>query len=125
MRYIANNTHASIFKTKNKHHERGHHDNNNRSGAGDDIGHPCPKPKIAQQWFKTGAHPEQKPGRQNANRKGYEICGAQIFNQRSDQRNKCMTIGVDTQDVFELACRYQNTGGGNEPCDHRMRQKIR
>ena len=33
-------------------------------------------------------------------------------------------VGGDAEDVFQLACGDQESGGGDEACDHRMGQEI-
>ena len=100
-------------------------DRQHRPGFGPDIRHLRPQPHAPQQRFQSAAHPEQEGRGGQAQAEGDDIDLPQMRPEARQDLRQGMPLGLDPQNMPQLAGGDQDAGGGDEARDHRVRQEIR
>ena len=124
MRDAANDLDAGVVKVQQPDCERRRDDRRNRPGLGRDIRHPRTHTNAAQCRLEPLAHPEQERGGADPDDECGQVELRQIQHKRPDQFQQIVPFCRNPEDVAQLACGDNQTRGGDEPRNHRMRQEV-
>ena len=116
---------APVLKAQAPNGERGYSDSCDRPSLCTEVCEPRLEPKPKEHRLKTFADPKQKRCRTDANHQCRQAHITEMREQRTEDLWQCVSVGLNTKDMLELARRYQKPRCCDETCNHRMTQEVR